>query len=181
MGDVRCNERLGGAARAAGRPFPGFERPRHDTKQRVRCDAWYADPMNQLRITGRKLGTKVTRFEAKLTVRCCEFRMLLLSDDESGIEGVAASNRFGEHGPKVRTDRGDRIGCMPETMELRMVAIAPRASLENPLREKGLPPKRHKSLSIKVPWVKSPKPHGGPSGNRAASWLTRLTASSNGV
>jgi hypothetical protein len=133
MGGVQIRG-LGGTAPGAGRPFPGLHWTGDDTEERVRFEAPRVDATHKARIADGQLGPKVMRFELELAVGGHERRMLLLSNDEIGIEGIAASDSFAEHRTKVRADRRKRVGREPEAIQLRMVAIAARAALEDPLR-----------------------------------------------
>lgn len=150
---------LGGTAPSAARPFPGLQWTGDYTEERVRFEASRVDATHEPRIADGKLAPKVMRFELELAVGGHERRMLLLNNDQIGMESIAASDGFAEHRTEVGTDRRERIGREPEAMQLRMVAIAARATLEDPLRKEGLSPESHKPLRVKVSRVEGPESH----------------------
>jgi hypothetical protein len=109
-----------------------------------------ADPEcpNPFRVTLPQFCFQVFPLEAQLPARDGEGEGPSLKGDLGGVEGIPPVGRLVVDGPQVRRDGTQRVGGLPEPVQLRVGTVASRVPPQHLLSEQGLPPKRHQPLGV---------------------------------
>src|SRR5262245_11447247 len=99
--------------------LPRFDWTRNDHKQRVGLDGASARETPQaLRVTLSQLGLQMVPLKGQLVLGNGQSQRASLQDDLGGVEGIASLGRLVVDGPQVSRDGSQRLGGLPEPVQL---------------------------------------------------------------
>lgn len=113
----------------------------------------------EYRVAHRQLAFQMRPLVEQLAFRLGDSSPKFFPADLPMIKFISAPGRFLMNHGQIAGQGCGRISRRLEPGQLRMMPIAPRASLQNFLRQQSLPPQRHQAFGVKVFWVNRPETH----------------------
>ena len=107
----------------------------------------------------RRVAPDVRPLVEELAVRLGDRAMESFRPDLRRIETIPPADRLLVDAAEVTRQRGCGSGRGEKAVELRVLPVAARAALQNPLREQRLPPQRDQPARVEMFGMKGPEAH----------------------